>query len=221
VRWEPRSIQDSRALAIAGRCFGDDPHRTFNVGLDSNNLRVTSAIDDSVTYTTDLPKGQTRVIGMACDDTAMVLALAGRATDEQAARDTHGVVLFLCPHDGPCQGMPAPSLAQGFPLRYPVDVARIRGTTVVAMTRHGIVRTASSRDDGATWTPFIVAFDREANAHGQNRSGVPDHLLVLKNQIILYAGSLKPGMTYPVLSSDDLGASWHPPLAQERRVSAK
>ena len=40
-----------------------------------------------------------------------------------------------------------------------LDIARVRGTTVLAITTKDVVRVTSSRDEGRTWTPFYVAFD--------------------------------------------------------------
>ena len=92
-----------------------------------------------------------------------------------------------------------------------MDLARVRGTTIVALTMGGVVRVASSRDDGRTWTPFSVAFD-EAE-HRELRTDVPiaGRLLVLGERVFLYGGGNKPQHTYPVLVSDDLGASFRAP----------
>jgi len=91
-----------------------------------------------------------------------------------------------------------------------VDIARIDGTTVLATSKHGVVRVSSSRDAGKTWTPFTVAFDAESS--GVNTAvKVPSRLLTLGDMLVLYGGAPKPGMTYPVLMSKDHGASWGAP----------
>jgi hypothetical protein len=76
-----------------------------------------------------------------------------------------------------------------------------------------LVRTVSSRDDGVSWTPFIVAFDREAHSELRVHVSEPTRLLSVGKRVLLYGGAPKPTMTYPVLVSDDLGASWRRPDA--------
>jgi hypothetical protein len=105
--------------------------------------------------------------------------------------------------------MAAPTFAGGVPVRYPLDVARTRGVTVVAAEMHGIVRVTSSRDDGQTWTPWIVAFDAEEQS-GLG-STLANRLLTVGHRIFLYGGAEKPARTYPLLASDDFGASWFAP----------
>jgi hypothetical protein len=112
--------------------------------------------------------------------------------------------------------MKAPVLGEGIVLRAPLDLARVAGTTIIATTHHGLVRTASSRDNGQTWAPFVVAFDAAAQASPRAQvQGVdiqePGRLLVLGKRVLLYGGAPRPEMIYPVLASDDFGASWRSP----------
>jgi hypothetical protein len=95
--------------------------------------------------------------------------------------------------------------------RYPLDLARVAGTTVLAVAMHGVVRVTSTRDDGATWTPYSVAFDRADHPTLQNDVATPDHLLTIGTRLLLYAGAAQPNQPYPVLVSDNAGASWRTP----------
>jgi hypothetical protein len=74
-----------------------------------------------------------------------------------------------------------------------------------------LVRTASSRDNGQSWAPFIVAFDAAGQTQLRSEVQEPSRLLALGKRVVLYGGAPRPEMTYPVLASDDLGASWHAP----------
>jgi hypothetical protein len=96
-------------------------------------------------------------------------------------------------------------------LRVPVNeraslsIARIEGATVIAMALSGVVRVISSRDDGETWTPPVVAYDAAEHADAEK---VPTHLLALGQRLSLFAGAQSGSDAYPVLFSSDLGASW-------------
>lgn len=209
VSWQPLSVNDARIEAIGGRCFGEDPAHSFAIGLDGANhqLRVVSLARGARQGHAALPRGYTQVISVACDESALVVA-AGRVGEAVNAE----VSLFLCPYMTQCRPMPVPEWGQGLSLRQPLDLARTQGATVLAMTHHGIVRTASSRDDGRSWTPFIVAFDRGEQTNLRVQVDDPTQLLAVGKRVLLYGGAPKPGMTYPVLISDDQGASWRNPL---------
>jgi hypothetical protein len=85
-----------------------------------------------------------------------------------------------------------------------LSIARVKGVSVISMARAGVVRVISSRDDGETWTPPIVAFDREE----QGSKATPTHLLGLGSKLVLYAGGRSATDTYPSLGSSDFGTSW-------------
>jgi hypothetical protein len=70
------------------------------------------------------------------------------------------------------------------------------------------VRVYSSRDDGQTWTPPVVAYDASEVPEFAS-AGVPTRLLSLGNRVLLYAGAEREHPSYAVLASDDFGASWH------------
>jgi hypothetical protein len=193
---------------MGGRCFGEDAQHYFVLGLDDSrqNMKVASVAATGVSRTTQLPRGLTRVVAVACDDSALVAALL-----PATASGSESVSLFVCPQGEDCRPMPTPVWGEGLTLRAPLDVQRTQGATIVAISRHGLVRTASSRDNGRSWTPFIVAFDRLTNAGLRVQIDEPNRLLALGKRVLLYGGAPRPGLTYPVLISDDLGASWRSP----------
>jgi len=104
----------------------------------------------------------------------------------------------------------------GAKLYYPADVARIGGDTIIARTSGGVTRVVSSRDDGRTWTPWIVAFDSQSS---QISAPAPFRLLVVADDLLLYSGT-PAGERYPLLVSSDHGASFHAPEVQESAAQA-
>ena len=100
---------------------------------------------------------------------------------------------------------------QGVPVRHPLDVARTAGATIIAVNMHDLVRVTSTRDDGRTWTPFALAFDAKAHPEVRAEVAVPARLLALGERVLLYGGADRPSATYPVLISEDLGASFKAP----------
>jgi hypothetical protein len=145
-----------------------------------------------------------RIFAASCDERVMVVAV-GREGSLEAA-------LFGCMYLGACTAIPLPRLgASGAAVRFPLDVARVEGATVVAAPMHGIVRVASSRDEGRSWTPLTVAFDPEAHPDLRTDSPTPDHLYVAGHRVLLYGVPQHARATYPVLVSEDLGASFRAP----------
>jgi hypothetical protein len=70
-----------------------------------------------------------------------------------------------------------------------------------------VVRVASSRDAGASWTPPTVAYDAVEEPGRVGRP--PTELLAIGRRVLLYGAPGRAGETYPLLYSDDQGASWH------------
>jgi photosystem II stability/assembly factor-like uncharacterized protein len=103
--------------------------------------------------------------------------------------------------------MPLPTFGGLATPQYPLDIARVGGTTVLAVPTQGIVRVASSRDDGRTWTPFSVAHDPASQPHAA-AAGAPERLLVVGTRVLLHGIPTAAGESYPLLFSDDQGASW-------------
>jgi hypothetical protein len=76
---------------------------------------------------------------------------------------------------------------------------------------HGIVRVTSSRDEGRTWTPLTVAYDPEAHPGLRFDAPEPDHLFVSGKRVLLYGVPQRANGTFPVLVSEDFGASFRTP----------
>ena len=206
LNWRQGSTRHPRLGEFAERCPAGAPGRAFTLSLsgDARSTRVTSLGPDAAPYTTELTRSDRQVFATACDSTALVAAFRPESSRE--------VTLALCPYRGRCSAIPLPRFAGvGAVPRFPLDVARVEGTTVLSVTMHGVVRVSSSRDDGRTWTPYTVAFDETAHPSLGGDVRVPGRLLALGKRVLLYGGAPKPSQTYPVLVSDDFGASFRSP----------
>jgi len=206
VTFRPASNRDPRLAEFAERCPTTTPGRAFTIGLsdDARTTLVTSVGPDAAPATSALTAADQDVFATACDHGALVAAVK-----LESGRD---VALYSCPFRGRCAVMPPPRLTGvGALPRFPLDIARVEGTTILAVTMHGIVRVASTRDDGQTWTPYVVAFDEAAHADPRLHVKIPSRLLAIGKRVLLYGGAPKPSQTYPVLMSEDFGASWRTP----------
>jgi len=122
------------------------------------------------------------------------------------------VTARICRFRAACVELRLPPLAPGLATpHYPLDLARVDGAIVLAVAAHGLVRVASSRDDGRSWTPYTVAFDRGEYPELAYRMRAPDHLLAMGSRLLLYGGAHREGQSYLVLASDNAGASWRTP----------
>jgi hypothetical protein len=191
------------ASQFSERCYAGQRSFTFSTSDDGRLTLVTSLGLDGPPSSTPLARGELAVFAAACDDRALVAAL----------KDDHrpAAKLMLCPYRERCAELPLPRFGVGALPHYPLDVARLDGATILAVPMQGIVRVASTRDDGRSWTPFSVAFDAQLQAHTRAKQKVPGRLLTLGKRVMLYAGGAKTSDSYPVLVSDDLGASWRSP----------
>lgn len=203
VTWRSVSPRSVPLDAFAERCAATGSTRSFALGESDDGRRVvvTSLDPGAPPHTTELTATSRVIVSTSCDETA----LAALAADE----GSRSVTLHLCRHRGPCAEAPLPdSYGPGLPPRLPLDVARVRGTTVLAATHRGIVRVASARD-GAPWTPWAVAYDAGEQPAPRAALPPPGRLLVLGSRVALH-GAARDG-TYPVLFSDDQGATFHTP----------
>jgi hypothetical protein len=184
-----------------GRCVGRDPKRAFTLtSAEDGSLLVSSSDDTQSAVNQVAVRGEHHLLAVACDDSALVAA--GRSEKQTAA------TLVLCPFGRPCTPLAAPAFAPFAPLLVEnVDLARIGGITVMSVESHGVVRVASSRDDGATWAPPSVAFDAVEQPAFAADGRPPFQLLTLGSRLLLYGASKRPG-GYALLVSDDQGASF-------------
>ena len=141
-----------------------------------------------------------RVLGSGCDERSLVVLTA----------DRERLHLRLCPFAGRCGELPLPPAIAAAPPSG-VDVAKLKGTVVLSSAQDGVVRVVSSRDEGRSFTPAVVAFDAvEYPELGLSRRA-PSRLLALGERLLLFGGSVKGNDTYPVLASDDQGVSFRTP----------
>lgn len=189
-----------------GRCDAGGTGGAFVLGLseDRRHKVVRTMTPEGAAVDAVLTTPDARVFATACDEHAMIVAVG-----HEGARD---VALYACAYLGSCTPMPLPRLgSSGPPVRYPLDVARVAGTTVLATPMHGVVRVTSSRDDGRTWAPLTIAFDPEAHPGLRFDAAEPDHLFVSGKRVLLYGVPAQARGTFPVLVSEDFGASFHAP----------
>ncbi|HVW29050.1 MAG TPA: hypothetical protein VHC69_26980 [Polyangiaceae bacterium] len=202
----PGSGRGEPPVRALGRCEAGGTGGAFVLGMSEDHrhkvVRTMTPEGAAVDALLTTPDG--RVFATACDEHAMIVAVGREGT-----RD---VALYSCAYLGACTPMPLPRLgASGPAVRYPLDVARVSGTTVLATPMNGVVRVTSSRDDGRTWAPLTIAFDSEAHPGIRFDAPAPDHLYVSGRRVFLYGVPPRARGTFPVLVSEDLGASFHAP----------
>jgi hypothetical protein len=203
-----------------GRCSGDDPKKSFTLSSASDgSLLVSSVVDGQSSEAPPAIRGEHRLFAVACDDEALVIA----ARREGGA----GGGLVLCPFARSCAPIQLPQVAPFSPLMSDeIDIARVQGATVLVVETQGIVRVLSSRDDGVTWTPPSVAFDRGEFPAVAGGYRPPARLLRLGSRLLLYGAAARSGQPYLVLASDDQGASFRSlapaprPATEPPRVAA-
>ncbi|HEY6722374.1 MAG TPA: hypothetical protein VI197_00040 [Polyangiaceae bacterium] len=193
---QPSNFQERCPIDADGRSF------TFSTTDDETATVVNSLGPDGAPYATVLAPAHEQIFAAACDAEAVVIALASMGGQ--------GTKLYECPFRRSCAPMRVP--AAGMVPTQLSDVARVAGTTVIAVSNGEIVRVASSRDSGRSWTPWSVAFD--AGEHQASAMGLPPpaRLLGLDDRLILYGGAERSDQAYLVLVSEDQGASWKSPL---------
>jgi hypothetical protein len=203
LTWRPGTLAASSDFAE--RCLtGDGRAYELSLSTDHDVLEIHSIEQDGTAHTTQLAPESSTVYALACDERAVVALV--RAQGSKTSE------LYDCPFAGRCSLMqgPRPDASPGL-FEQALDVARVHGTTVIAVTHRDVVRVTSSRDEGRTWTPFYVAFD--AAEHPEVRADVrtPSRLLTVDGRVFLYGGGNRGAQSYSVLVSDDHGASFRTP----------
>jgi hypothetical protein len=186
----------------AERCASQDGLRAYRMSPreDGGAQQVLFSLDGSEPQTSELAPISERVLGSGCDERSLVVLTA----------DRERLHLRLCPFGGRCGELPLPPSVLSAPPAS-VDVAKLRGTVVLSSAQDGVVRVVSSRDEGRTFTPAIVAFDAaEYPELGLSRRA-PTRLLALGERLLLFGGPVKGNDTYPLLVSDDQGVSFRAP----------
>ncbi len=204
LTWAPVSAATPGVAEHARRCTSAG--HSFELGIDATGdvTTLTSYGVELARTTVEVASSERPVFAVVCDAVAAVIGTKAPHDDT--------VSLHRCGYQAPCTEVPLPrfGLAGGSP-RFPVDVARVEGTTILAVNTGDIVRVASTRDDGAHWTPLAVAFDRAENPGFEAHVAVPRRLVALGARTFLYGGAPRVAQTYPVLVSDDQGATWRTP----------
>jgi hypothetical protein len=196
--WRSTSLAQPGVAEHAGRCMEQGSRNSFSFEGVEGGLLVQSWLGDNLRHIARL-EGEFTLSSASCDDETALIALKG-----QESRP----VVMLCRHLGGCGPLQVPEawLLTSF------DIARVSGVSVVASVDYGIVRVRSSRDNGAHWTPATIAFDWQRLSEQSSDVNVPDRLLKLGNRLVLHGSSESTnGTTYPLLVSDDFGASWRGP----------
>ena len=203
LTWRPAALPSSSDFAE--RCLTGDG-RAYEVvpSADHDVLEVHSIEQDGTAHAMQLAPESSTVSALACDERALVVML--RAQGSKASE------IYACPFAGRCGVMTGPR-AEALPGLYDqtLDIARVHGTTVLAVTARDIVRVTSSRDEGRTWTPFYVAYDAAEHPEVRAEVRTPSRLLTVEGRVFLYGGGNRSTQSYSVLISDDHGASFRTP----------
>jgi hypothetical protein len=200
--WSPTSADDLAAELRIGSCSVANAPTSFRLSVSGDALQLESWQRGQLAGSAVLASAERRLLGFSCDAEAAVAILSDEARREPAA-------FRVCPALGRCRELIVPETIRAQNASsLGLSLARARGATIVAASRAGIVRVFSSRDDGQTWTPPVVAYDA-SEALDSASAGVPTRLLSLGDRVLLYAGAEREHPSYAVLASDDFGASWH------------
>jgi hypothetical protein len=178
----------------AGRCAASGSINSFTFESLGGGIAVHSWFGDEMQHTARISEVD-GILTASCDEEAALVALT--KGDQRT--------VLICRHAGTCAPVSVPEQW----LDVPFDLARVAGISVVATVEFGIVRVRSSRDNGQNWTPATVAFDWQT-VGAEGGAAVPSKLTKLGQRLIL-RGRTQPGVGYPVIVSDDFGASWRTP----------
>ena len=188
--------------AHAERCASLDGRRSYRLSPreDGTAQQVMFSLEGSEPQASELSPINERVLGSGCDERSLVVLTA----------DRERLHLRLCPFGGRCGELPLPPAVLGAPPSG-VDVTKLKGTVVVSSSQDGVVRVVSSRDEGRSFTPPVVAFDAAEYPDLALARRAPSRLLSLGERLLLFGGAVKGSDAYPLLASDDQGVSFRTP----------
>lgn len=198
VYFRAASLNQPQLGSHAGRCTEMGAERSFTFTVEHDSVTVASLVGDEV-VTERSVQGVSELLSTSCDSEIALLAVR----EQQTPR------VVVCRHRGGCGLLRTESAW----LQGEFDVGQVAGVSVLATAYAGVVRVRSSRDLGKTWTPPTVAFDWESYPT-PGEVVVPARLFVLGPRLAL-AGPTRDGADYPLLFSDDYGASWSGAAIQE------
>jgi hypothetical protein len=186
----------------AERCASLDGRRVYRLTPreDGSAQQVLFSLEGSEPQTSELSSINERLLGSGCDERSLVVLTA----------DRERLHLRLCPFGGRCGELPLPPSILAAPPSG-VDVAKLKGTVVLSSAQDGVVRVVSSRDEGRTFTPPVVAFDAAEYPELGLARRAPSRLVSLGDRLLLFSGAVKGSDVYPILASDDQGVSFRTP----------
>ncbi len=187
------------ARDFSERCAIGSDGRALLVQSDGEAARVVSVTPGGESTVAPLGQSGDVLVAVACDERALVAAL-------RPPKSTT-MTLAQCSFGAACAPLSAPNLGRPeLGLDYPLDLARVAGTTVLALRMGNVVRVTSTRDGGTSWAPLSVAYDGGEQALSPSR--MPTALLTIGRRVLLHGSAVRPNDTYGLLYSDDQGASF-------------
>jgi hypothetical protein len=202
VTFRPLARRGDVFEAHAERCASLDGRKVYRLTPreDGGAQQVLFSLEAGEPATSELSPISERILGSGCDERSLVALTA----------DRERLHLRLCPFGGRCGELALPPGLLMAPTNA-VDVAKVKGVVVLSAAQDGVVRVVSSRDEGRSFTPAIVAFDAaEYPELGLSRRP-PFRLLALGERLLLFGSPVKGTDTYPLLASDDQGVSFRAP----------
>jgi hypothetical protein len=186
------------------RCDSSDARRSYRLAPreDGSAMQVLFTLDGNTAapIVSELGPIAERIIGTACDERSIASLSA----------DRERLHLRACPFGARCAELTLPPALSGAAASA-VDLAKLRGTLVLSVAADGVVRVVSSRDEGKTFTPPVVAFDAAEYPELGLAKRPASRLLALGERLILFGVPVKGNDTYPLLVSDDQGVSFRAP----------
>lgn len=198
-------------------CTGMPPSRGLSLSAGERGSLVVTYHDSSAEpMDVTAVSGDHLLLSLDCDASALVLAVKPEGAKQAS--------LVRCAFGRRCAPMPSAKFAPfDHLIADEIDLARVDGATVLSVARNGVVRVVSSRDEGRTWTPPQVAYDAGELTPGNGTPSVPDRLIAVGSRLFLYGAAGRGSERYPLLLSDDQGASFHAPAreAEVERVARR
>lgn len=186
----------------AERCASVDGRKVYRISPreDGTAQQVFFNLEGSEPTHSELSPIAEQVLATGCDERSLVALTADRERPH----------LRLCPFGGRCGELAVPALLLG---ESPgnVDLAKVKGTLVLSVAKNGVVRVISSRDEGRSFTPPVVAFDATEYPELVTGRRAPSRLLALGERLLLFGAPTRGSEGYLLLVSDDQGVSFRAP----------
>ncbi|HSC86973.1 MAG TPA: hypothetical protein VLC09_06865 [Polyangiaceae bacterium] len=197
-----RAARHAMHSELSERCALDEEGKAFSFVERDQERYVLSQGGGAVPQLAFLAPTSRKLLTIACDRQGLV-ALLGPVEEGGAIGARH------CAYRGRCSDFELPRLGERA-ADEGIDLARVGGDTVVSWVTGGIARVASSRDQGRSWTPWTVVFDRQSTNEARPLAP-PTQLLAVGDRVLFYGGGARPKDTYHLLVSDDHGATFRAP----------